>query len=239
MALNQAQKGQRRRRRNEAQNTGDTKAVKAKKIKSKKPKKQLMTKTVIEIPDSDDSGIQCLPGSDDSDIECVNNSRARDEDNGIESSNFQGGNIAELDSTQMTNTDPAVPISNVDSEEVQTESIGQTANTSFPPSDQTKFIGIPNSDEDDTFDLYDQEMEERNQANNLVQYMEAAIQDYTSDEEAEEIADDPLQMMWSIFYHGPLSYVDPKPRGHVLKTGKTNYSHPVASSNPSSKKLVT
>jgi hypothetical protein len=80
-------------------------------------------------------------------------------------------------------------------------------------------------------------MDNRNNANQLVEYMEAAIEDDTSNKEEIEIMEDPLQPMWSIFY-GPLPVVEIQNQGCALKSGKQFYEHPVASSNPSSQKLV-
>jgi hypothetical protein len=44
------------------------------------------------------------------------------------------------------------------------------------------------------FEIYEKELEEQNQANNLVQYVEAALHD-TSDEE-----DEPPNKMWSSLF---------------------------------------
>ena len=89
---------------------------------------------------------------------------------------------------------------------------------------------------DSTFDLYDHEMEQQNHANDLIQYMQALIDDNTSDKES-ETDDDPLQKMWSIFYRPSLS-VEPEPPKRILQSGKSSYKHPLPIKYPSSKNLV-
>jgi hypothetical protein len=63
-------------------------------------------------------------------------------------------------------------------------------------------------------------MDNRNNVNQLVEYMEAAIKDDTSNKEEIEILDDPLRTMWSIFY-GPLTAVEIQNQGRALKIWKT------------------
>ena len=76
-------------------------------------------------------------------------------------------------------------------------------------------------DIDNTFDLYDEEMEERREESELVKYMEATLDEETSDEEEAEVEDDPLQKMWKIFY-GPLSSLETQPQRRVLKSGNSS-----------------
>ena len=49
---------------------------------------------------------------------------------------------------------------------------------------------------DETFKLYEDELDVKSQANNLVEYMEATMDNDTSDEKIPEIEEDPLQSLW-------------------------------------------
>ena len=49
---------------------------------------------------------------------------------------------------------------------------------------------------DETFKLYEDGLDVRSQANNLVEYMEATMDDNKSDEEATEIEEELLQSLW-------------------------------------------
>ena len=68
---------------------------------------------------------------------------------------------------------------------------------------------------DNTFDLYNKEMEERREESELVKYMEATLDEETSKEEAAKVEDEPLQKMWKIFY-GPLAALETQPQICVL-----------------------
>ncbi|EFP74316.1 uncharacterized protein PGTG_00272 [Puccinia graminis f. sp. tritici CRL 75-36-700-3] len=245
MAVSNGCKGQRRRRRRELNNKNltNTQAAKTAKSRSKKskaktktpkqlesskPKKALKSKTVLVTSDGDDSEIECLnPYRQDKQIICLD---SEDDDTELDASRCDHA---------VNQIDPTSAICFDESEINLADSLNPVASKSNHHSTNshselpTEISGF----EDNTFDLYEKKMDERNQANNLVLYMEAAIQDDTSDEEAPEDEDDLLQEMWLVFY-GPVSYAETQPRKRVLKSGKSGYQQPVASSNPLSQKLV-
>ena len=86
-------------------------------------------------------------------------------------------------------------------------------------------------------DFQEVEMDERNQANDMVQYMLASINDETSDEETFSIEDEPLlEGVWPVFSYNQST--KPMIQKRILKSGKTQYKQPVENPNSSSQKLV-
>ena len=81
---------------------------------------------------------------------------------------------------------------------------------------------------DETFKLYEDELDVKSQANNLVEYMEATMDNDTSDEKIPEIEEDPLQSLWPLFY-GQVPVYEPQDKKGALKLGKSGYEQPVES----------
>ncbi|EFP89754.1 uncharacterized protein PGTG_15410 [Puccinia graminis f. sp. tritici CRL 75-36-700-3] len=101
-------------------------------------------------------------------------------------------------------------------------------------------IDIPKSVQTSTTDheleeFQEEEIEARNQANDLVQYFNLAIDDETSDDESGD--DDPLEELWPIF-SGCLSSSENSVKKRVLKSGKNGYQKPLSNPDSSSQKLL-
>ncbi|PLW21740.1 hypothetical protein PCANC_02898 [Puccinia coronata f. sp. avenae] len=176
--------------------------------KQTKPRKKVAP-TFVVISNSKDNEIECL--------------------NPVKSNN----DIVLLDSDPQEQYDLSCNVAdNIDFNPSQCDLPGNSSDHgNLDPSD------LPGNSEskDRTFDLYNHEIEQRNHANDLIQYMQALFDDNTSDKES-ETNDNPLQKMWSIFY-GPSFSVEPELPKRILKSGKSSYDHPVPSKDPSSKKL--
>jgi hypothetical protein len=80
------------------------------------------------------------------------------------------------------------------------------------------------------------QLEEHNQANDMVQYMLAARNDNTSDEEILEIEEEPLNSVWPVFLCAESDDILVKQR--LLKLGKSHYKQPVENPNSLSQKLI-
>jgi hypothetical protein len=239
MVVSKAAKGQRRRRRRELRELKIQESLGVQRKRSNVRKKA--PKTVVVISDSEDDEIKCLDGNNqiEDEIECLDpgpHSPKINDDIELLDSDPQ---VIHRETPDLRGDDPDLNPSQCDvpsNISVDNNLDTSQCDTSGKKTSQILRSNTPSDVEDNTFDLYDLEIEKRNDANDLIQYMQASINNDTSDEES-GTEDDPLQAMWSIFY-GPCVSVEPNSQKRILKSGKTSYEHPVASKNPSSQKLV-
>ncbi|EFP88341.2 uncharacterized protein PGTG_14425 [Puccinia graminis f. sp. tritici CRL 75-36-700-3] len=208
MAVSNAEKGQRRRRRREAKEK-DSEEVKKITRRKKSKQKQFRKKASSCSTHSGKSSscAQPIPISNDDDNE-INSQRI-------------------------------IPIPDSDKDEIEVANIdncGAFESNKAQPSLCGSDIGsthdeIPKhrphiEDDGDVFEIYEKELEEQNRANDLVQYVEAALHDNTSDEEDLEIEDEPPNKMWSSLFGTALPIESRKKC--LLKSGKSSYRQPVA-----------
>jgi hypothetical protein len=206
------------------------------------------SRTVVVISDSEDNEIVFLgPVLDNDDnIEALESNPQAIDPNSLD---IRGNNVGDKDGIECLDTvihdsiealesdthvsDPDFLDKHGDNVDLELSQHNNPRNTNI----QVSTSNTPSDVIDSTFDLYDEEEEQRNHANDLVQYMKASIDEDMSDEEHSETEDDPLEKMWSIFY-GPILPVESKTPKQCLKSGKSGYQQPVKSKDPSSHKLV-
>ncbi|KAI7954431.1 hypothetical protein MJO28_004831 [Puccinia striiformis f. sp. tritici] len=92
-------------------------------------------------------------------------------------------------------------------------------------------------DEDEISAYQEEEIKISNQANEMFQYIQAGIDDETSDDNIPDSDDERVESFWPIFSEKfqPVSML---PAARQLKSGRVGYKKPVENPNSSSKKLV-
>jgi hypothetical protein len=107
----------------------------------------------------------------------------------------------------------------------------------------TQIHKIDPSDSDiEIMDFHELEMDERNSVNDMIQFIQASLDDDTSDEDEDSDSDSdgedrPSEALWSIFTMANSEKAAP-PSGRKLHSGKTGYRKPIENPSSSSQKLI-
>ena len=107
----------------------------------------------------------------------------------------------------------------------------------------TQIHEIDPSDSDiEIMDFHKLEMDERNSANDMIQFIQASLDNDTSDEDKDSDSDSdgedrPSKALWSIFTMAN-SKKAASPSGCKLHSGKTGYRKPIENPSSSSQKLI-
>ncbi|PLW50149.1 hypothetical protein PCASD_01822 [Puccinia coronata f. sp. avenae] len=91
-------------------------------------------------------------------------------------------------------------------------------------------------DDDEIFDFHENEIDEIDQANDIMQYTQAASDDSSENDDSES-EDESSNMLWPVFQNHNKS-TDQIARCRVVKSGRSGYQRPIENPNLSSLKLV-
>jgi hypothetical protein len=94
------------------------------------------------------------------------------------------------------------------------------------------------SEHDEISPAQELELEENNQANDMINFLRATIDDGDTSGEDEMSEDEPLQALWSIFEKSSTPALTTSPARRKLKSGKFGYQKPVKNVTSLSKKLA-
>jgi hypothetical protein len=213
MATSKGSKGRRQPRRREAKEAQEGARLTQKPLKTKCKGKS----NNLPIPGTTKEDFKYI--SSDNEIECLDNNQIKRIDHNDE-----------------------IQCSTVDNKEIDADHDDETQFL-MPDNKEINVFNLNNlhpnelsQPEVNVFERYNEEVKEINQANDLVKYVPAAIDDDTSNDKNLEANEESIQKMWGSLFGAPLP-IKIKPH-RILKSGKSHYQQPVQNPNPSSQKLV-